>query len=318
MSGYHHLTQEQRYQIAALLESKISMRQISLIIDCSVSTVSRELSRNKQVYSNGRQNYAPKVAHRKYKERRHHSSRVAEPTWGLVRLYLEKYYSPEQISNVLRLWHGIQLSHESIYRYVFKHVEYRKYLRHKRRRRYRARGSSKIRISGRKLIRHRPPVVMERSRVGDWELDTVFGLKSNQQYFLITLVERKSRYTEIVLNYGKSGNSVAEAIIETLRNHHVHTLTSDNGSEFARHDRVSESLSVDFYFCNPFCSWQRGTNENTNGLIRQFFPKGTDFGKVTKEEVAYVQELLNNRPRKCLGYKTPAQIMFEHYCCTSG
>lgn len=318
--SYHHLTQEQRYQICALLKSKISMRGIAKIIGCSASAVSREISRNSQHYVYFRRSfveYRPQVAHKKYLSRRHSRCVISEVIWDLVRKYLLEYYSPEQISNVLRLRHNMQISHESIYRYIADNPEYRQYLRHKRRRKYRTKGVSKVRIKDRLMIKERPATVLERNRLGDWEVDTMFGLKSNQQYFLLTLVERKSRYTEIVLNYGKDGESVANCIISVLNKHEVHTVTSDNGSEFAKHGKISDELGAKYYFCNPFCSWQRGTNENTNGLIRQFFPKGTDFGKVTKEEVARVQELLNNRPRKCLGYKTPNQIMFQGNCCTS-
>ncbi|MDR2884955.1 MAG: IS30 family transposase [Deferribacteraceae bacterium] len=318
MRDYQHLTREQRYQISALFESKISMRSIAKQLGCSVSTISREIKRNSQHYvykciKRTIVEYRPQVAHKKYLTRRHSNSIISADVWAMVVHYLQEYYSPDQISHVLEMNHGMQVSHERIYRYIAANPVYKKYLRHKRRRKYRSRGSSKVRIKDRVMIAERPAVVSERSRLGDWELDTVMGLKSNQQYFLVTLVERKSRYSEIVLNYGKDGETVANSVINALHSHVVHTVTADNGSEFAKHKMVSEQ----FYFCDPCCSWQRGTNENTNGLIRQFFPKGTDFEKVTAEDVAHVQDLLNNRPRKCLGYKTPAQIMFQDRCCTS-
>jgi IS30 family transposase len=152
--------------------------------------------------------------------------------------------------------------------------------------------------------------VERRTRLGDWELDTIIG-KGHKQA-IVSLTERKSRLALIAKVPTKEAEGVKEAVLRLLAplSEHVHTITSDNGKEFARHEAIAESLNADFYFAHPYASWERGLNENTNGLIRQYFPKGCDFTTITNKDIRRVMDKLNNRPRKCLGMKTPNQVFF--------
>lgn len=177
----------------------------------------------------------------------------------------------------------------------------------KRRKRYGSynrRGQLIDRIS----IDERPAVVESRSRIGDWELDTIIG--KNHKQAIVSLTERKTRYTLIQKVKRKTAESVADAIIKLLSpfSDRVITMTSDNGKEFAEHKKIASKLNAKFYFAHPYSSWERGLNENTNGLIRQYFPKGSDFTNITQREINRAMNRLNNRPRKCLGIKTPNQV----------
>jgi transposase, IS30 family len=168
------------------------------------------------------------------------------------------------------------------------------------------RGTLKNRVS----IEHRPAVVDKRSRIGDWEGDTVIG--KGHQGVLVTLVERKSRYTLAARLDSRHSNKVTQAIIELLRPHKLQckTLTFDNGKEFAEHEFIAKCLNAKVYFAHPYCSWERGLNENHNGLLRQFFPKETNLLRVTQDEVNEAVYRLNHRPRKCLGYRTPHEVFY--------
>ena len=169
------------------------------------------------------------------------------------------------------------------------------------------------------MIGERPPEIEHRERIGDYEMDTVIGTPSGE--VLVTMVERRSRFTFFLKAFDKSSLEVGAAIVTALHPHResVHTLTYDNGKEFARHALIDEILGSKGYFAQPYHSWERGLNENTNGLIRQYFPKQTDFGKITDEQVREVQDKLNDRPRKCLGWRTPGGILRpSRHRCTSG
>ena len=207
------------------------------------------------------------------------------------------------------------MSPEWIYQYILRDKEsggdLHTHLRckKKRKKRYGAtekRGQIKNRVS----IDERPDVVELRSRVGDWELDTIIGRKGGS--VLVTAVERKHRYSIVALAPNKAAEAVKEAIIKALKPlaHNVQTLTYDNGKEFAFHEEISKQLKAQGYFAHPYHSWERGLNENTNGLIRQYLPKGSSFDLLTEEDVRYIMNQLNNRPRKCLGYETPNEAMF--------
>ena len=166
-------------------------------------------------------------------------------------------------------------------------------------------------IPNRQSIETRPSVVDERSRIGDWEADTIIG--KNHIQAIVSLVERKSGYTLIRKVKRKTARAVRKAAISLLKPHQdkVHTLTADNGKEFAEHERIAKDLDADFYFAHPYASWERGTNENTNGLIRQYFPKNRDFTTITQQEINHAMKRLNSRPRKRLGFLTPAQVFFK-------
>lgn len=214
----------------------------------------------------------------------------------------------------LKAAHAIAISHEWIYQFVLQdklsggdlycHLRCQK----QRRKRY---GSNNRRgqIIDRIRIDERPDIVDQRERIGDWELDTIIG-KGHQQA-IVSKTERKWRYTLIRKVKRKTAASVSDAIIDLLAPlaKHVKTLTSDNSKEFADHKIIAQALNADFYFAHPYASWERGLNENTNGLIRQYFPKNKDFTTITQQHINYVMDKLNIRPRKCLGIKTPNQVL---------
>ena len=312
MSHYTQLTQEQRYQIQALMKAGLNQTEIAAIVDVHKSTVSRELRRNL-----GLRGYRPKQAHRLAVERRHEKvqPRIHTKEWSLVERLLREEWSPEQISLWLMDEGGIRISHEWIYQYIlqdksnggslYRHLRCQKQ-RRKRYGSYSRRGQLINRIS----IDERPAIVDARSRLGDWELDTIIG-KGHKQA-IVSLTERKSRLTLIHKVERKTAENVSRAIIRLLKPlaHRVLTLTSDNGKEFAKHEAMAKALNAEFYFAHPYASWERGLNENTNGLIRQYFPKNCDFTTITQKEINRVMDKLNNRPRKCLGIKTPNQVFF--------
>ncbi len=228
---------------------------------------------------------------------------------------LREDWSPEQVSGWLAQEEGTAISHEWIYWYVYedkrrggdlhRHLRCQK-PRRKRYGHYDRRGQIRERVP----IDERPEVVEARSRIGDWEADTVIGKPGGA--VLVTLVERRSRLSLIALAPNKTAEAVKAAILKVLQplSAQVHTLTYDNGKEFAYHMEIAKVLKADGYFAHPYHSWERGLNENTNGLIRQYLPKGTDFNKPTDRQVLEIMDKLNNRPRKCLGYKTPNQVFF--------
>jgi IS30 family transposase len=223
-------------------------------------------------------------------------------------------WSPEQVSGWLLDEQGELISHESVYLYLWPDKrsggELYTYLRRqgkkydKRRNGKSTRGQIKNRIS----IDDRPQVVDDKSRVGDWEIDTVIG--KGHSGALVTIVERVTNFTVSKQVDGKSAAAVTQATIALLKplKDVVHTITADKGKEFAYHEKISDVLEADFYFAHPYSSWERGLNENTNGLLRQYFPKNTDFKKVTQIEVRRAVKRLNNRPRKYLDFKTPAAL----------
>ena len=207
------------------------------------------------------------------------------------------------------------VSHEWIYRYIRNDKYHGGFLyQHLRcRKGWKKRYGSKVRpgsIPNRVSIEQRPALVEQRDRIGDWELDTVYG--KNNTAVMLTMVERATRFVYIDILPNRKAPVVSAALIRNLAaiKHRVHTLTADNGSEFAGHEAVRDALQADFYFAHPYASWERGTNENTNGLIRQYFPKSYDLSTITTSQLAHVVDQINNRPRKCLGMKTPNQALF--------
>ena len=307
---YTQLTQEERYQIYALKKAGHNQTEIAMILDRHKSTISREFSRN-----TGFRGYRPQQAQRLTEERRQAKaqSRIQPTVWYQVETLLREEWSPEQISLWLGNVDNIVISHEWIYQYIlrdkahggnlYRHLRCQKQ-RRKRYGSYQRRGQLINRVS----IDKRPAIVDKRSRIGDWELDTIIG-KGHQQA-IVSLTERKSRYTLIQKVTRKTAQYVSRAIIHLLSpfSDRVHTLTSDNGKEFAEHQYIADKLKAKFYFAHPNASWERGLNENTNGLIRQYFPKTRNFTTITQKEINQVMNKLNNRPRKCLGIKTPNQV----------
>jgi transposase, IS30 family len=312
MSYYTQLTREQRYQIYALMKAGLSQTAIARIIGVHKSTISREMRRNR-----GLRGYRPKQAHRFADIRRAKAvtTRISSETWSLVVCLLRNDWSPEQISGWLAKEYRIRVSHESIYQFILKNKQQggnlHLHLRCKRQRRKRyGSTSSRGQLVNRVSIDERPAIVETRSRIGDWELDTIIG-KGHKQA-LVSLTERKSRLTLLSKVKQKNADLVARSVQNLLEPiaSQVLTLTSDNGKEFARHQEISTALQANFYFAHPYSSWERGLNENTNGLIRQYFPKKHNFTTITEKAISMVMNKLNNRPRKCLGFKTPNEVFF--------
>jgi IS30 family transposase len=311
MRTYTQLTQEERYQIYALKSADHTPAEIARIIGRHKATIGRELRRNE-----GLRGYRPKQAQNLTLSRRRSKQkpRLSSSHWARVKDLLEEDWSPEQISGWLRREESIDVSHEWIYHFVlqdkqaggelYTHLRCRK----QRKKRYGSpdrRGQIKQRVS----IDERPAVANERRRVGDWEADTVIGKQGGA--VLATVVERRTRHCVIAKADDKSARQVKDAILGALQpiDFLVTTITYDNGKEFASHQQINQELGAQSYFAHPYHSWERGTNENTNGLIRQYFPKGKDLLDVTDAEIKAVMNKINNRPRKCLGYKTPNQVL---------
>jgi len=295
------------------MKAGLSQTAIAKIIGVHKSTMSREIRRNR-----GLRGYRPKQAQHFAQTRRTKAARlrISFETWVLVEHLLKKDWSPEQISGWLAKEYRIKVSHESIYQFILKNKrlggDLYLHLRCKRQRRKRYGSNTKTRgqLVNRVSIDERPAIVETRSRIGDWELDTIIG--KNHKQALVSLTERKSRLTLLAKVKHKSAELVSRTVQRLLEPvaSKVFTLTSDNGKEFAKHQEIASVLRADFYFTHPYSAWQRGLNENTNGLIRQYFPKKHDFTKITDKNVLMVMNKLNNRPRKCLGFKTPNEVFF--------
>ena len=312
MSTYAQLTREQRYQIKALLDTDVSQGKIAEVISVSRSTISRELKRN-----SGKRGYRPKQAHEKALARKKKKSkpRIREAIWVLVEKELREDWRPEQVSGKLKM-SGIFVSHERIYQYVYADKRRGgilwKHLRHPKKYRKRAGGRDRRgKIPNRRSIEERPAIVDERSRIGDWEADLILGM--NHQGVAVTLTERNSRFTLLRTLPSKHAEPITQAIIELLKwDERLKTITFDNGKEFAGHEKIASALNADCYFAHPYSSWERGTNENTNGLIRQYLPKSRNLKEVSTEEEMMIMDKLNSRPKKCLGFKTPYEVFFGH------
>ncbi len=314
MRNYKQLTQEQRYQIEILKKAGKNQKEIAKLLDVSESTVCRELKRNQ-----GKRGYRSKQAQIKADKRRTQAAKALKMTAEAIDLIEAKImidWSPEQISGWLQIDQGIKISHERIYQHIwadkrnggtlYKHL---RQCNKKRKKKYGSkdkRGQIRNRIS----IDERPALVEKKTRIGDWEIDTVIG--KNHQGALVTLVDRVSKFTLIKKVDSKHAEIVTEATVTLLLPYldKTLTITADNGKEFAGHETIKEQLNVDVYFAHPYHSWERGLNENTNGLIRQYFTKGSCFDNITDDEVEAVMQKLNHRPRKTLNYKTPHAVFF--------
>jgi IS30 family transposase len=311
--AYTQLTREQRYQIYILRKAGHYQNFIAKEIGVHPSTVSRELKRGR-----GQRNYRPKQADElaSARKQKRYRARIAAATWDLIEQLLCQDWSPEQVAGWLVKEKHLQVSHERIYQYIyadkarggtlFQHLRCRK----KRRKRY---GSYDRRgqMPNCRSIEERPRIVDQRKRVGDWEADTIIG--QNHKGAILSLVERKSKLCLLKKIERNTSEEVERAIEELLRPlaAKVYTITSDNGREFANHQSLEKKLKARFYFAHPFAAWERGANENTNGLVRQYFPKGSDFSKITEADIERVIARLNNRPRKRLNYRTPQRVFFK-------
>lgn len=314
--SYKHLTLQERYQINAYRYSK-NQKEIAKIIGVHPSTISRELKRGtdalgRTYYPIGSHNKATKVQIEKSKRS---NLKLTEKSIKLIKKYLKKEYSPEQISATIKIKHQKEISYVTIYKYIYinrlSEGELYKQLRHKGKRRVKYASKRKSRIKDRVSIHKRPEIVEDKTRLGDFEVDTIIG--AGRKGAIVTIVDRKSMYLKISVPCSKNSKIVANEIKRLLHPYKkkVHTITTDNGLEFAKHKSVTKALKCDFYFCDPYSSWQRGLNENINGLIRQYIPKGSSFKNITKKRIKEIENKLNHRPRKTLGWRTPYEVFHE-------
>jgi IS30 family transposase len=308
--SYHQLTSGDRHALSALRKQGLSQADIARAMHRHPSTISRELKRN------SRQNwYRPSKAHKWTRGRRSRSrrnQRIGESSWRLVRSLLEQRWSPEQIVGRLRAEGRLRISHETIYRHIwadrrrggslFQHLRGTQKLRRKRYGRYDSRG----RLAGKRHITERPPGAENRSRVGHLEGDTVVG---TDRHCILTLVDRKTGFVLIGKLSARTVQATNERAISLIRTapRRTRTITLDNGTEFHGYKAIEAATRTTIYFATPHHSWERGTNENTNGLIRQYLPKRTSMAKLTQEECDRIAQHLNDRPRKRLGFLTPTE-----------
>ena len=305
--NYTHLSLGERYQIYALIGAEHSINFIARALNRSPSTILREIRRNKSL-----RGYRVNNAHKKACARRSNNAlSIIADVWDWVTDKLKENWSPQQIAGV----HG-GLSHMSIYRYIWtnkrKGGRLWQCLRRKAKPyRQRLTAETRGRINDRVSIHERPSIVDARTRIGDWEADTIIGQHHKQA--IVTLVEHKTGLLKMKRVDNKTAQQVSEAMIELLKpvRLQVKTITSDNSKEFAQHKKVKQKLFSSFFFADAYASWQRGTNENTNGLIREYLPKGCDFRQVSDDEMQDIENKLNNRPRKRLGFKTPMQAFYN-------
>ena len=316
MRTYHQLTREQRYQIAALLQTGCNQSEIARCLDVHKSTISRELRRNG---NRTRRGYLPRHAHLLALARRSGKTgrRLTPRHWAEVHRLVRLDWSPEQIAGRAEAEGAFRVSPEWIYQHLLhdqrhggdlhRHLRCRKIRRKRYGKARRVRGA----IAGRVGIAERPAVVATRRRLGDWEGDTLAG--NRWRTGVLTLIERKSRFTRLGRLSNKSASVTASVVTRRLKPlaSRVRTLTVDNGQEFARHQRITARLRAPVYFADAYAPWQRGTVENVNGLLRQYFPKALDFTTITRRDLRRAEDRLNHRPRKCLGYRTPHEVFFN-------
>ena len=318
---YKHLTIEEREEIQLRLLNSESLRAIAARLGRSHTSLSRELRKNQTPV---RERYTPRLADIRAQEQRKSRGRIERLKTPELRAYvvtmLKEGWSPEQIANTA----PEPISHEAIYQYVYAQVHRRGYglvkpgkedlrpylaRRHKRRAKMGMRKGRRVLRPHGRSIEIRPMVANKRSRIGDWEGDSIES--KNHGPGLNSLVDRKSGLLLLSKLSGKSASDTRAAVAARLRGLPAHTLTLDNGSENLKWPEMEQVITADIYFAHPYCSGERGTNENTNGLVRRYFPKGTDFREVSDEEIAQVEYALNTRPRKRLGYKTPLAVFNE-------
>jgi IS30 family transposase len=313
--GYKQLSYENRNEIKAYLKLGLKMVFIAYLIGVHKSTISRELKRN-----SGRRGYRPNQAQDKANLRKKYSrkhTRLTDVVKQRVAFYLKQDWSPEQISGRLAAAEDLHISHETIYQYIgadkqaggdlYQHLRGARKKKKKRYGKTDSRGQIKDRVS----IDERPASVANKERLGDWEIDTIIG--SHHQGALVSAVERTTKLTCIEVVPHKEADIVGQTIINMLKpfTGKVLTITVDNGKEFALHKKIAQELGAKVYFAHPYHSWERGLNENTNGLIRQYFPKKYDFRIISKQDTVLVENRLNNRPRKTLNFKKPSEIFFN-------
>ncbi len=322
--SYKHITRDQRVALSALLKAGVTKKEIANQLSLDRTTIWREIKRNKVK----KEKYDARFSHPKACKRRRFANEKGDKIKNNKKLKsyiikkLKLYWSPEQIAGRLRLKQGkTVVCHETIYRFIYKQsLFFTVYLRHKKNK-YRKRHGSikrmkKARDMHKRNIGQRPLIIEERKRIGDWEGDTIVG--GERKTGILTHVDRKSGYLladKLRRNHAEYVSKITVKRFSLIPKNYCHTITYDNGTTFAQHCITERKTGMLVYFANPYSSWERGTNENTNGLLRQFYPKKTLFKNLKQEELDKVVTLINNRPRKRLNYRTPQEIFNE--CCTS-
>lgn len=318
--SYVHLTERERYVISHLHGSGISVREIGRRLKRHHTTISREVARNKAPLSRYWYTNTHDAAMARRHKARHRRRQDNPQLMRYVSHRLTRQWSPEQISHRLQMDFPedpfMRFSTEGIYQWLYRDAKLGgdayKQLRRGRKRRRKQAGYGGGLIPNRTPISQRPACVEQRERYGDWEGDTVIGKQGTGA--LATYVERKSLYLVATKLTDKRADVLAQESIREFRKIKASlrlTLTVDNGKEFANFEKPQSKTGLQIYFADPYSSWQRGCNENMNGLLRQYFPKGSDFRNITKEEVAKAVRNLNNRPRKTLNYRTPSEVFLS-------
>jgi len=311
--NYTQLTRGQRYQIRALMKAGHNQTQIAANLGCHKSTISRELRRNR-----GLKGYRPQQAAELALARQceAYRARIAWQTWQAVERLLRQDWSPQQISGRLKLEQQPSVSHEWIYLHIYDDKRrggtLHRHLRSQKKQRKRYSGYLRRgQIPNRTSIDKRPQIVARKGRFGDWEADTIVGARHKGG--ILSVVERKSKLTRLRKLATKAAAEMKDNTIALLAPLavRVHTITVDNGKEFCEHELIAAGLGARIYFAHPYASWERGLNENTNGLVRQYFPKKYEFARITNQDLQQVEDLLNNRPRKTIGYRTPNEVFFK-------
>ena len=308
-----HLTREQRYTISVMHREGCSQKMIARAIGKDKSVVSRELKRNahpKGKYSFAYAQQAADMRKERMKRPRKLFAWLKNEIIGMIRMD----WSPQQIEGRFKHENKPSVSHQTIYQLIHQDREHGgtlyKHTRHKLKKRNRQAGK-KIPIKNRVSIDHRPEIVDTKERLGDWEIDTIVG--ENNKGAIVTMVERKTAFMMMEkLEHGKNADELAKTVIRMLTAyiHNVHSITGDNGTEFAGHQTIAKKLKTKFFFTHPYSSWEKGLIENTNKLIRQYIPKKTNFDDINQQQIKKIQYKINSRPRKNLMFNSPKEIFF--------
>lgn len=319
--SYTHLTLNDRYVIYHLIVFGLSYREIGRRLGRHHTTISREIKRNWKGWGRYWHESSQMVADSKRHVARHTRKRSIKKLYNYVVHRLKKDWSPEEITGRMEMDYPdskeMRVSTECIYHWIYQDAQADGYLykhlrrHHKKRKKQRKYGSLRGLIPNRVSIAERPKIVDQRDRMGDWEGDTVEGGKGSEH--VATHVDRKSRYLIASKLSDKKASTMADktiAIFHKIPKIYRNTLTLDNGKEFADFQRIETEIGLDVYFSDPYSPWQRGTNENTNGLLRQYLPKGSDLRLINDKQLASIVKKLNNRPRKCLNYLTPHEVFY--------
>ena len=316
MRQYRQLTEDDRIDIYAQKQVGTSQAHIARHLGVHPSTISRELGRN-----TGGRGYRPRQAKQLATQRRHTARKAVKmtpKTIAYIEAQIRREHSPEQIAGRMKVdpaYLGPTVSHECIYQHLWQDKaaggDLYKQLRiagHKKKRKRYGKRDFRGKIPNRVGIEHRPKIVENKKRFGDWEADTIIG--KHHRGAVVSVVERKSQFTVLGQVIHKTAHAVQQQMVRQLRPHRrrVHTITTDNGREFAGHETIARKLAAKVYFAEPYHAWQRGLNEQVNGLIRQYLPKKTDLRHVTDDQLRFITDRLNHRPRKTLGFKTPYEV----------